>query len=261
MTVTYSQLGNNGHLGNQMFQYASLRGVAHNNNLLWQIPDKSLFGTTYSLRSSMHRSFKLESIQDKNIMQSVPELKYNENISLNFDSTLMNYCPPDIDLSGCLQSWKYFDNVSDQIRNDFEFRDKHIDDTDLSEFCSVHVRRTDYLGTGDYLMKLDEQYYKKAIAMFPNHKIMVFSDDTEWCRQQEMFYGDRFIFSSGTPSKDMFLMSRCDSNIIANSTFSWWAAYLNKNKDKVVVGPKKWFGPIHFGHSINDILLDDWIIL
>jgi hypothetical protein len=261
MTVTYSQLGNNGHLGNQMFQYASLRGIAHSNSLLWQVPDKSLFGQYYNLRSSMHRSFKLESIKDINILDRVPDLKYNESISLNFDSSIMNSCPDDIDLSGCLQSWKYFDNVSDEIKKDFEFKDKYVDHTDLSDFCSVHVRRTDYLGTGDYLIKLDEQYYKKAIAMFPDNKIMVFSDDIEWCKQQDTFQGDRFVFSRETPSRDMFLMSRCQNNIIANSTFSWWAAYLNKNNDKIVVGPKKWFGPIHVGHHIDDILLPDWITL
>ena len=91
-----------------------------------------------------------------------------------------------------------------------------------------------------------------------------FSDDTEWCKQQELFSGDRFLVSeSGNPYVDLCLMSMCSDFIIANSTFSWWGAWLSANKDKKVIAPKKWFGTQGYtkDHNTEDVIPNEWIRL
>ena len=88
---------------------------------------------------------------------------------------------------------------------------------------------------------------------------MVFSDDLDWCK--ETFLGNRFTFISGNRDyQDLFLMSMCKNNIIANSSFSWWGAWLNTNLNKKVIAPKKWFGP-QLSLSSDDIYPNTWEII
>lgn len=103
---------------------------------------------------------------------------------------------------------------------------------------SLHIRRTDMV-TNNFDINLSEtDFYDKAIAMFPGDRFLVFSDDISWCK--ERFKGDRFDFSEGlNEEQDLKLMASCKHNIIANSSFSWWAAYLNPNPSKIVVCPKQ----------------------
>jgi predicted amidohydrolase YtcJ len=88
---------------------------------------------------------------------------------------------------------------------------------------------------------------------------IVFSDDVGWCR--ENFRMDRTHFVEGNLDVvDMFLMSKCKHNIIANSSFSWWASYLNRNPDKKVIAPKNWFGPL-MNKGVEDLYLNNWILV
>ena len=101
------------------------------------------------------------------------------------------------------------------------------------------------------------EYYKQALSKLPDiNKVLIFSDDIEWCKQN--FIGDRFIFIQEEDYISLYLMSLCDYNIIANSSFSWWGAWLNQNPNKVVIAPKLWFG-LKSNHNINDLIPSSWI--
>ncbi len=179
-------------------------------------------------------------------------------------------------LIGYWQSWKYFFDIRNDLLQDFNFqiseligdeRNKDLlKDITNTESVSIHVRR------GDYLWKENErifgdicdlEYYKKATELLSekkrNCKFFIFSNDIDWCRMNFSFLGDcEYVFwNTGKHSYfDMFLMTKCKNNIIANSTFSWWGAYLNENEDKIVVAPEKW---VNQAGKLEDIVPEKWI--
>lgn len=183
----------------------------------------------------------------------------------HFDKTLFR---------GTWQSEKYFSNVSDIIRKTFTFNEKLINQStrlfmeeiqQMHNPVSIHIRRNDYLspkfidGFGGICT---EDYYKKAVEYINGHldspSFIVFSDDIEWCRKS-MFISNAFFVDWNTNNEswqDMFLMSRCKHNIIANSTFSWWGAWLNTNYDKIVIAPRIWWNGIK-----DDVVPESWIRL
>ena len=119
------------------------------------------------------------------------------------------------------------------------FRSNIIDENSIS----LHLRRTDYLTSNGYHPVQDISYFSDGIDIIGDYnKIYVFSDEIEWCKTNLNF--QRMVFMEGYSNiEDLRLMSLCKYNIIANSSFSWWAAWLNENKDKKVIAPKQWFGP------------------
>ena len=131
-----------------------------------------------------------------------------------------------------------------------------FDDITGGEAISLHIRRTDHLIKPTYHPVLPLSYYEEALSKFPSDiPVLVFSDDPAWCHEQELFAGDRFLISdSGDNITDMCLMSMCQYQIMANSTYSWWGAWLS-NSDNVVA-PKLWFGPD--GQDPKDIHVDRW---
>ena len=145
---------------------------------------------------------------------------------------------------GFFQSEKYFPN-REFILNLFEPSDEiksYLKNKygDVSDYTSLHVRRTDYVTKASFHPPCGMDYYEKALSMIEGN-VLIFSDDLDWCK--ETFLGDRFTFVSGNRDyQDLFLMSMCKNNIIANSSFSWWGAWLNTNPNKKVIAPKKWFG-------------------
>lgn len=257
MALYYNELGNLGHLGNQMFQYASLQGIAHNRGFDWKIPSPDHFGKNYpTLRSSIYNCFYLDlNIKDHLEIfdgESIVETKHG------FDEELFNNCPDNINLSGYFQSYKYFENIEKKIRRDFMFLPASNEMYPLKNTLSIHVRRTDYLGSSDYHTNLNEDYYKNALDEVGSFaEAIVFSDDTEWCKSLEIFRG--FTFSAGDPYFDIRLMTKCDKHIIANSSFSWWAAWLSASD--TVIAPKKWFGPALNKHDTSGYYLPDWKVI
>ena len=126
---------------------------------------------------------------------------------------------------------------------------------------SLHIRRGDFLINSGNHHNLGLDYYDKALAEFPTSvPVLIFSDDPEWCGEQEIFSDDRFLIAEGNSSYvDLCLMSLCEGHIIANSTFSWWGAWL-ANSQKVVA-PSVWFGPNNAHLDIKDLYLDHWEII
>jgi len=143
----------------------------------------------------------------------------------------------------------YFDDYADEVRAIFS-----SDIPKRTDAVAIHVRRGDYINNAFYYDLMETDYYKEAMKLFPNEKFIVFSDDIEWCKKQEVF--NDCVFFHGTETEDMNKMASCKGHIIANSTFSWWGAWLcpdyPKNK---VVAPNNWFAD----KNERTILPDHWI--
>jgi hypothetical protein len=127
-----------------------------------------------------------------------------------------------------------------------------------SNTTSIHIRRTDYLKSNGYHPVQSIEYYRKAIeSVGENDNLLIFSDDIRWCKDNLDF--ENMIFSENNDDIiDLWLMSLCENNIIANSSFSWWGAYLNSNIDKKVVAPSLWYGQFTGKYHT---LPEDWIII
>ncbi len=136
------------------------------------------------------------------------------------------------------QDPKWFEGYEHEILSEFQ---NGLNGRDIIDMVAIHVRRGDYVGHDFYVDLSETSYYEDAMALFPNEKFLVFSDDIEWCKKQEMFHGCEF--SEGNDEvEDMNLMASCKAHIIANSSFSWWAAYISPISEKVVApSVKLWF--------------------
>jgi hypothetical protein len=262
--ISFNQLGNLGRLGNQMFQYASLRGIAENRGFDFCIPSEKVFGendpNVKNSESNIHNTFNISWV---NLEQS--NYKNFSERHFHFDEDLFNNCEDNVDLVGYFQTEKYFKHIEDEIRKDFSFSDelvdtcsKFIDELDSDrEVISVHVRRSDYLTLQSFHPTPPIEYYSEALKLFPNIPVLIFSDDVNWCLNQDVFEDDRFMISqSNTADFDLCLMSLCKYHIIANSSFSWWGAWLAKSKN--VIAPKTWFGPSLSHKDTSDLYCSGW---
>lgn len=126
-----------------------------------------------------------------------------------------------------LQDPKYFEKYANEIK--MLYGDATWQDLELIDKVSLHVRRGDYVGNLFYVDLMQTDYYQKAMAEFPNRKFLVFSDDVEWCKQQEIFK-DCYFSTGQTELEDMNLMSKCNGHICSNSTFAFWGAWLGKGQ-------------------------------
>tara|TARA_Y100000592_G_scaffold9857_2_gene13921 strand:+ start:5241 stop:6095 length:855 start_codon:yes stop_codon:yes gene_type:complete len=283
--LAFNQLGNLGRLGNQMFEYAALRGIAAKHNYEWCIPP-------YNAQSienySLHYCFKMEDVKENNLQQR--NVGYVQERFFHYDDELVEKCPDNVSLHGFFQSEKYFKNAEDIIRREYTFHDEHLEPCKeiMEEFkdqepIMLHVRRGDpnltdprgfkwaYTQCSSMHPPQTIEYYEKALAEFDdNQPVFVFSDSVDWVKEQEFFSGDRFLISepvdkyadgSFTPYADLCLMSLCSHAIIANSSMSWWGAWLQANPNKKVIAPKNWFGPAYADKDTTDLYCPDWIIL
>lgn len=178
-------------------------------------------------------------------------------------------------ISGYFQSEKYFFDIRDEVIKSFSFNENTKKaGMDLlaqngvtleGETVSVHIRRGDYLKfPGVYGNICTEEYYDRAInyicEQVSNPRFLIFSNDTDWCEEWVKKYPEldmRLIKGTDedTGYIDMYLMSLCKHNIVANSSFSWWGAYLNRNSEKLVIAPKKWLN----NHDETDIYTEEMI--
>lgn len=167
-------------------------------------------------------------------------------------------------LEGYFQSEKYFSHCREEVLKVFGYKWEYIPNV-----CSIHLRRGDYLLYPDKHPVINADYLDQAIEYICDttgvNGFIVFSDDIPFTQQlieSRMYHGCSFEFIEGRPEKeDLEFMSSCAHNIIANSSFSWWAAWLNQNPDKVVVSPSKdnWFGPGNKHLDTSDLIPDSWI--
>jgi len=264
MTVAFNYLGKLGQLGNQMFQYAATKGIASKLNTSFMIPDhREIFddgiGNRYTIL--LHDVFNLDG--QRGILQTQ---NYIQEDNFCFEEKFFNMSSStNVCLWGFFQTEKYFKHIEKQIRKDFTFKDEIKDECDdlIKQFTNpiaLHIRRGDFIWNNKNHPPLNLDYYKSALELFDSDReVIIFSDDIEWCKEQELFADDRFaVAEGGDQFYDLCLMSMCDDFIIANSTFSWWGAWLG-NRGKVIA-PKKWFGET-LGHDTKDLYCKGWKIL
>jgi hypothetical protein len=278
--IGYNFLASPGQLGNQMFKYSALRGIAKNNDQDFLIPPSYLKFEKYALpykiatkyfipRNKQNHflfdCFEMTSVQKKNIGYLKSEYQVKEK-NFHFDENIFNSKIADFDISGFFQTEKYFKNVQDTIRSDFKFK-KYIEskaENIISKFnspISIHIRRGDYVTNPNH-EALNLKYYQKSINLFKkSDTFIVFSDDTDWCKQQNLFLDKKFNFASDFTNNfdylDMCLMSKCNKHIIANSTFSWWGAWLSGTND--VIAPSKWFKNTKYSkNNTKDLYPLEW---
>jgi len=182
---------------------------------------------------------------------------------------------------GYFQSYKYFDAYKTEfismLHNPYkdevddlltQYLIKHVvkneSETPASkkiqelEFVSIHVRRTDYLALSDIHLNLGVTYYEEAISHFSKEKsiFLIFSDDVEFIKKEPLFQKlvNKYIITNQDDEYCFWLMSACHHNIIANSSYSWWASYINSNPNKLVICPSLWFGIKGPVYKIRDII-------
>ncbi len=174
-------------------------------------------------------------------------------------------------LDGYWQSEKYFTDIAGEIRNLYQFPDKYSDyqkrvmnQIKNKNSVSIHIRRGDYLAHTDIYGVTDIKYYQKAMLFFQERKenihFFIFTNDIGWAKKNFSGTNITVIENSQdllTNNLDMSLMAFCQHNIIANSSFSWWGAWLNKNPDKIIVAPKVW----EIGKKTQDIWGEGWVRL
>jgi hypothetical protein len=192
--ISFNKIGSYGHLGNQMFQYAGLRGISHNRNFEWCLPPKELFGVGYSTRSSIYECFDLSSVKEQNI-NSLEQPNVEES-GYGFDENIFYNCPDNVNINGFFQSYKYFINIKNEIKKDFSFKKEIVDSIpEIGEYACLHLRRTDYVSNNSY-KELNWDYYSNALSGVPEQiPVIIISDDPDWCMQQEVFKNSRYVFS------------------------------------------------------------------
>ena len=276
-----------GGLGNQMFEYAlylklksmgkdvkmddfSCYGPGERKKML------DVFGVTYDVMTreeyiKMTDSCLKLSHRIRRKLTGRKNLSYRE-ASSNFDPEILKRDPALFE--GYFQTDRYFADIEEKVREAFVFRrleltpqtKKWEEQIRHCRAVSVHIRRGDYLlpkHSHLYEGICDDAYYEKAIGLmkekYPDAKFFFFSNDPEWVKQH--YQGAEYLVVEGNDEEagyaDMYLMSKCRHHIIANSSFSWWGAWLNPDKDKTVVAPKRWLN----GRDCSDIYTEEMILL
>lgn len=253
-----------GGLGNQLFQYAFYLAVKkryRNDLFLFDIRESVHCHNGFELFDifNLHGRYKYRVY---NILKYRLKFKFSffhnicEDVPRTYDSKLLVSHGKYNIFSGYWQCERWFAGLEKEVRESFQFRETLLSDKTFalarkikngqSPFCSVHIRRGDYLKIERFGV-LSVDYYNNAINIIKTKcgsdvVFCVFSDDLCWCKEHLKIDAIFVDWNTGADSwQDMYLMSLCHHNIIANSTFSWWGAWLNKNRDKLVIAPKQWF--------------------
>lgn len=254
-----------GQFGNQLFIIAAATSLALDNGAEAIFPD--LVGTTDPV-------FNIPLNYEK-VFFHLNTAKPAQDIEYYFRENGFHYTPipykPNMYLFGFFQSEKYFVNHKNEILQLFApsqeivtyLESKYTDIIYHPKTVSVHVRS--YLKEDPqqkFYPTYGSEYFEKAMMPFPEDTLfVVFSNQIEWCKKNFAHIKRNIRYIEGESHyHDFYLMSMCKHNIICNSTFSWWAAYLNSNPDKLVIVPPVWFGPTCH-HDTRDLIPEGWLIL
>jgi len=231
-----------GRLANNMFQIAACIGYAKKYGVKWGIK----------------KGYVEQGFQANQVDRFMPDLpycggsyrRYSEH-QRGWDNEWFNYhdipfFPEGVELVGFFQSEKYFENAKDEVKDTFG---KYVRWSDRSGYCSVHVRRGDYVQHAGSFPPVPIEYIHEAMFRMldkPIKGFIVASDDIEWCQKnipQSSFYDLKFSFC-GDEWDDFSVLASCDHHINSNSTFAWWSSYLGLNPNKTIITPsyQTWFG-------------------
>ena len=263
--ITFRRLGRFGNIGNSLFQYSTLLGVGDRTGYNVLIPKhKTYYENDYeNYNHSIFDGFDI----------TTPILEKDSTV-YTFEYNGMEYKPNIFDiedntnLHGYFQSEKYFSFCRHVILKNLKFKDNIIKDSNKlfnsldiepQETTSIHVRRGDFLKKTSHHPIQPPEYYKEAIKNTTNKNYLFFSDDIEWCKRTYSKNKNVYFSENTNPFVDLYSMSKCKHNIIVNSSFSWWAAWLNTNSNKRVVAPNNWFGKAYSNFTTKDVIPQNWI--
>ena len=279
--VTVSNLGRNGRLGNQLFQYAAARAysIKHNVPIILPIEEHNRM-SEFKLKCKYIEKKHLDLLEITTFKEQ--NHHYDKSIFKKYDK---------YDLDGYFQTEKYFKDIRNQLLDDLIPKKNSINNyckkfiRDLKNnhpgkiIVSLHNRRGDNVPSkkkysdpklgiyredkGLFHPLMDPNYFKNAKEKFENCIFLFFSDtkeDIEWSKSN--MNDENTLFSENHDDiTDLFLMKNCDHNIISNSSFSWWGAWLNENPNKKVFAPRKWFGEAYNNINLKDLIPRTWNIL
>jgi hypothetical protein len=245
-----------GGLGNILFQIAAIASIAKDNNVE---PCLLMIDRIVRDLDKDDRLLTAHANEYRFIFDRFKQLPHINKPAMQYP---FHYVPPvfkdEHTYIGFFQSEKYFGHNRDHIKHLFrptEEIEKVVNN--YSEYfghIAIHVRRGDYLRYTHLHPVQSVEYYKKGIDCFPkDKKVLIFSDDMNWCRQQ--FVGDRFVYMNEKDYIEIYIMAKMKYHVISNSSFSWWGAWLAESE--LVVGPQKWFGS-GITHNDNDVIPETW---
>jgi hypothetical protein len=264
--ITHNSIGYSGRLGNQMFQYAALKALSLETGFKCFLPNNLAIKPdgAYDFTNNTWIQYKLDLIDCFEITSPILENKLIETLSekgFTFDSEIYSISD-NTALGGYFQSYKYFELFEKEIKKEFTFKPYILEkckNTMLQYLnpVAIHVRRGDYVNHPGF-WTVTPDYLIKALSRLPSgeYTYLIFSDDMEWCKE---VFNEDFVFIEGNNQyEDLCMMSLCKHNIISNSSYSWWAAWLNPNPEKVTVAPSEWFTD---PKPLNDLYPNNWIII
>ncbi|MBI3861225.1 MAG: FkbM family methyltransferase [Planctomycetia bacterium] len=247
-----------GGLCNVMFQAAAAAAFAQRHGTHHAVFDSASFGR--------HRNTVFRSLTYGRIPGEVLSVDDPEDFSFR---SIPNNPSYSVAVCGHVQSEKYFDDCGELIRN--LFQPAPAERRQLGRkygallgrnTVSLHVRRGDYVGKQNYHPLLPLDYYDQALRHIKGldsiENVLCFSDDLPWCREHLRLDRPVHVIDGEPDHLDLALMSMCRHHIIANSTFSWWGAWLNPDPTKIVVAPRRWFGPAYGSLSDRDLVPAAW---
>ena len=256
-------------MGSQMSQYASLVAMAQKTkHKILLIKDLLDFNRGVKIVEPFDLTCEIKSVDE--IISTYGKIEVN-NFFVDEKTLFDEKCfslpsNKSWNVLGLFHTFIYWDEYKDLIFKEFKFKQKIYEkaknylDKIPGTKVSIHFRRGDYLQVSS--LNLTSRYYQAALekmaSKIPNFKLIVFSDDIKWCK--ENIKGDSVIYCENFLNyEDMCIMSLCDHNIIANSSFSWWAAYLNQNPNKIVICPDQYLNVPHLNFMNGNYFPKDWI--
>lgn len=282
-----------GGLGNQMFQYAAAKNLSVLHGVDLQL-DVSAFNQDKSSGVYTGRKFELDQLNIKahiskknhqtpglfkKIKDKLSRTRYYFEQSLNFDAEVLKL-PSNAYLEGYFQSEKYFTGIRNLLLEEFEYKVREVDKPEFAKYMekiqkpgtvAVHIRRGDF-ANNKFIHSVHGtcslEYYEAAIAkiekLMKPSAFFIFSDDLNWAVENlGKKYEAEFVKlnSNCAHLMEMKLMSKANANIIANSSFSWWGAWLNANPSKIVIAPQNWYVEPLKNSQTSYLLPDSWICI
>jgi Glycosyl transferase family 11 len=237
-------VGINAGLGNQMFKLASLEGIAKETNRCFYLNQNSVYGSPHSQRNYFESIFKnwKQYISNQRAVSVKDESSFRPMIWHKEipDDKNINYC-----LDGYLQRWEYIHPIRDTFIERLTFNKDIVKKyPDIGDMVFVHIRGGDYIGSDLHHVDLTD-YYKKCLDAVHPQTLILFTNDKPYA--MKIMEGRSFVNADENEEDSLYLMSKCKGGIMGNSTFAWWGAYMNPNRQ--IFMPSKWFLDSRFDSS------------
>jgi hypothetical protein len=245
--ITHKSIGYSGRLGNQMFQYAVCKVLSIKINQPLVLPNNTNIKQDgcFDFTNNKWIPYKLDLLDCFDLSCTIGEIEGDK-----------------IELEGYFQNYSYVEKYEVELIKEFKFKQHILDKSkniinQYKEPIAVHIRRGDYVAHPGF-WNITQEYIQKALYYFDDNEytFIVFSDDIEWCKQ---IFPKKVVFMEGyNQFEDLCMMSLCKHNIISNSTYGWWGAFLNQNVAKEIVAPRNWYTD---NRDITGLYPQNWTII